>query len=336
MNFPEQIRRENEVIIVKMDKLIEFHILPTGKVVLSMLGIKNAYKIYNTMKDYPDNVSYVGSINTETYEPDGCGMFNYKNDKSSKYETYAGGVSNGRWYGNGVLTWKNGAIEEGIFDNEMFRGTQTLANGDVIVGEWHNNTLEFVTSADFADGRKLFDTVLHDDFHFVTGKLFIPKCGTFTGTIRKRCFEPYHGTMEYLDGRVYEGSCGYTREFHFICINGCGKMTLPDGTSYSGKWSHNQIVYETPGTLSIDGTEVSGLPLRLREMNKYMMCDAFSGWNHPVKEEQEQEEQEEKNEVCNQDCPSDCDCLYCKEMPRTFTVAEDNDPRNLKLTCSNW
>jgi len=120
MNFPEKIRRENGVIIVKMDELIELHILPTGKVVLSMLGIKNAYKIYNTMEDYPDNVSYVGGINTETYEPDGYGMFNYKNDKDSHYETYTGGVSNGRWHGNGVLAWKNGAIEQGTFDNEMF------------------------------------------------------------------------------------------------------------------------------------------------------------------------------------------------------------------------
>ena len=120
MNFPEEIRSKNGVIIVKMDELIELHILPTGKVVLSMLGIKNAYKIYNTMEDYPDNVSYVGGINTETYEPDREGMFNYKKDKSSNYETYAGGVSNGRWHGNGVLTWKNGAIEQGTFYMKIF------------------------------------------------------------------------------------------------------------------------------------------------------------------------------------------------------------------------
>jgi len=87
-----------------------------------------------------------------------------------------------------------------------------------------------------------------------------------------------------------------------------------------------------------------------------MLYDAFSGWNQPVKEEEEEEdddyglcsfapldefvedeeeEDEEENEVCNQDCPSDCDCLYCKEIPRTFTVAEDNDPRNLKPT-NQW
>uniref|UniRef100_A0A6C0LGP6 MORN repeat-containing protein n=1 Tax=viral metagenome TaxID=1070528 RepID=A0A6C0LGP6_9ZZZZ len=336
MNFPQQFRRENEVIIVKMDELIEFHILPTGKVVLSMLGIKNAYKIYNTMKDYPDNVSYIGGINADTYEPDREGMFNYKNDKDSKYETYAGGVSNGRWHGNGVLTWKNGAIDEGIFDNEMFRGTQTLANGDVIIGEWHNNTLEFVTSVDFADGRKLFDTVLHDDFRFITGKLFIPKCGTFTGTIRKKGFEPSRGTMVYLDGRVYEGSCAYT-DFYFICINGCGKMTLLDGTVYIGRWLHNVIDYETPGTLLINGKEIHGYPVSSSEMCKYLVIDNFNGWNQQVEKEPTIVDDIITKSITIRDhvCPSDCDCLYCKEMPRTFTVAEDNDPRNLKPT-NQW
>lgn len=127
MNFPEEITSKNGAIIIKMDRLLELHILPTGKVVLSMLGIKDGYKIYNKMEDYPDNASYVGGINTETYEPDGCGMFNYKNDKDSDYETYVGGVSNGLWHGNGTLTYKNGTIEQGIFDNEIFRGKQTLA-----------------------------------------------------------------------------------------------------------------------------------------------------------------------------------------------------------------
>jgi hypothetical protein len=260
-------------------------------------------RIYDTLEDYPSKVAYCGQVKDD-YCPHGHGTRLYNED--SRLQKYVGEISQGNWNGIGVLTYKDGTVVDGTFHCEdgitVFCGKKTFPNGDVVFGEWENDKLEYVTAVDFADGRKLTDGKRQNGCRLLTGKLYLPGKGTFTGTIKIDFFEPYNGTIHLLDGRVYTGDCCFLGERCF-CIHGKGKMTLTDGSSYSGRWVLNEIDTNAYGKLTLVGQlsgEICGLPTHSGLMRQYLRCEKFSVCGSEVaveSENAEEQEQEEESEA---------------------------------------
>lgn len=119
-------------------------------------------------------------------------------------QSYEGEWKNGKLNGRGALTYADGSVYEGEFvDNEKNgEGTYTKADGTVVTENWVN-------------GSKVETLTLED--------------GTYTGGVTDGKPDG-QGTMEYTDGRVYEG------EWKDGVQNGKGRLTGTDGNYYDGEW----------------------------------------------------------------------------------------------------
>jgi hypothetical protein len=276
-------------ITVTVDGVVEeLHLLRTNMLVAVNPDEDGNIKIYDTVEDYPSKLSYFGQAN-DLHCPHGRGTIFY-DDSHTVHQKYVGEISQGNWNGIGVLTYKDGTVADGTFQSNEFRGKKTFPNGDVVFGQWFDDKLEYVTAVDFADGRKLTDGKRDYCNRLLTGKLYLPGKGTFTGTIKIDFFEPYNGTIHLLDGRVYTGDCCFLGDscFSCFCIHGRGKMTLTDGSSYSGQWYRNEINGETYGKLALvgeDSGEICGQLNCSRLMQRYLRYGKFSGWVDKVTED---------------------------------------------------
>jgi hypothetical protein len=274
----------------------ELHLLRNNSLVVVTPDEDGNIKIYDTVEDYPSKLSYCGQVN-DLHCPHGRGTIFYDASQTI-LQKYVGEISQGNWNGIGVLTYKDGTVADGTFhwedESNEFRGKKTFPNGDVVFGEWFDDKLEYVSKVDFADGRKLTDGKSHDDRRLLICKLYLPGRGIFTGTIRIDFFEPCNGTIHLLDGRVYTGDSCFLDDTSFFCIHGRGKMTLTDGSSYSGEWYRNEIHSEAYGKLALVGElsgEICGHLNHCGLMQRYLRQDKFSGW--VTKHAQEQEEEDE-------------------------------------------
>lgn len=341
----------------------QLYILPSGSVVVHTAS-EQFDKMYESLANYPEKVAYIGEINQETYVPEGRGTIYYHD--SLFYTQYQGDVVNGQARGAGKLEYKNGTVEEGVFDGADFRGTKTYPPGNVIRGHWYSDEICMIDTADFTDGRKLFKTKEHESRHFIHGTLLMPGQGTFVGEIWMKSFEPYKGTMTFWDGKVYTGECQCLKHTQYgFNLQGKGTMTLPDGTSYSGEWHMGEIDYEYPGTLTFVGNmagKITGYPTRgimsthlVPQLFSYIIPslaerrtraeggddveeDADTQQHADVQEHAEQEQDEEQEQEDEDDdyglvtwapLEEDDNEVVAAKLSRTFTRAEDNSPENL-------
>ena len=289
----------------------ELHLLRNNMLVEVAPDENGDVKIYDTVEDYPSKVAYCGQVKDD-YCPHGHGTRLYNED--SPLQKYVGEFSEGILGGNGVMSYKDGTVADGTFRCEegitVFCGKKTFPNGDVVFGEWENDKLEDVTKVDFADGRRIFGAKRQNGCRLLTGEFYLPGKGTFSGTIKMDFFEPYNGTIHFLGGRVYTGDCCFLGERCF-CIHGKGKMTLTDGSSYSGRWVLNVIDTNAYGKLTLVGQlsgEICGLPTHSGLMRQYLRCEKFSVCGSEVAEESEAAEEqdpEEESEDAEQQDPEE-------------------------------
>lgn len=123
--------------------------------------------------------------------------------------------------GQGRLTYSNGRLYEGEFENGMIQGQGKMIypNGESYEGSFKN-------------GKRhgLGDLIFNDDCVYKVESKFDEKYSKVKGII-------------YPDGRIYEGECKYTEE------HGQGKMTYPNDNVYEGSFkdgrAHGQgkIIY---------------------------------------------------------------------------------------------
>jgi len=277
----------------------ELHLLRNNMLVAVTPDENGNTRIYDTVEDYPFKVAYCGLVKDD-YCPHGHGTRLYNED--SPLQKYVGDFSEGILAGNGVMSYKDGTVADGTFHCEegitVFCGKKMFPNGDVVFGEWQNDKLEDVAKVDFADGRRIFGAKRQNGCRLLTGEFYLPGKGTFSGTIKMDFFEPYNGTIHFLGGRVYTGDCCFLGERCF-CIHGKGKMTLTDGSSYSGRWVLNEIDTNAYGKLTLVGElsgEICGLPTHCGLMRQYLRCEKFSVCGSEVAEEQEESEAAEEPE----------------------------------------
>ena len=339
-NINKICKRENGVMIITDNDGSELHLLTDGRVVLK--GVSNSYLMFESMADYPDNIWFRGAIDSEDhYRPNGSGLYNYKNDASKPYSMYVGGVEAGFWCGNGVLTYKNGDELQGLFSRYerigwAAEGKLTTSCGDIICGVWQNGVVTRIDLVTFPGGSLIYDvTPLEDRHDCVDATFLLQGQGTYRGLVQKDGYEfyPVNGVMQFLDGRVYKGTCSSFKKdsggFKFFCRK--GTMTLPNGISYAGMWAGAEISPTHIGTLCLVGNDKGVIqgPPNDGLMKRYLDPTAFST-NNEEEEGEEGEEGEEEEEEEEGDSDSDEELLHQKRLPRTFTVAEDNIAENLK------
>jgi len=291
LDFPKNIRKVSHgVIAMMLDDETEMFICPNGKV-FTKKQHDSRYMMYNQYDHFPNKLAYCGDVNLD-FKPHGQGKFLFYAD--NEYLTYVGDAEDGQIRGEGILTWRNGTVAEGIFDRNYFEGKRTYPNGDVLVGMWTNDVLDMLKTADFADGRKIYNTVHGLMKHFIAATMILPDVGNFVGQIWNTSLQPYRGTMPYLEGRIYEGEFDCNHLMH-----GNGKMTLPTGVSYAGKWQNGYICILVPGILTLIGEhqgEIRGHPT-VGLMAEHLTMDDFSYKKvEKVEEEKVEEEEEEEDD----------------------------------------
>ena len=142
--------------------------------------------------------TYVGERKDGKYH--GQGTLTYSYDDQYRGE-FKGEFKDGEYHGQGTLTYHNGSVYVGRF-NVGYRngqGTFTSPDGEKYVGEWNEKGVR----------EKSFQ-------------------GTYI-------FKEFQGTYTFHDGNKYEGEYK-DGEYH-----GQGTFTSPDGYSYTGRWNEGKI-----------------------------------------------------------------------------------------------
>lgn len=187
-------------------------------------------------------------------------------------DVYEGELSGGHMHGHGKYTTYTGAIYEGQFSHDAShnasvmmgecaytfasgnvyvgqwryhqphgRGTKTLCNGTVIVGEWDTGDAEFNAAVPSYGGH---------------GSITSPGGITYTGQFLDD--KPHgRGEMVCADGARYDGEFAHGKQ------EGRGKSSAPNGDTYDGAWKRGEMhgfgVFSYGDGDSYEGEFVRGL-----------------------------------------------------------------------------
>ena len=173
-----------------------------------------------------------------------------KTASDGKY-TYEGEFVNGKYEGNGKLTYTNGDYYEGTFVNDEFttgkvrksylgdvyegtwknghrsRGTLTYSNGDVYKGTFKEDDTRKKGTLTYSSGAVYEGRFSNDKFNTKKGKYTWANGNVYEGTFKdgKRTGK---GKFTWADGDVYEG------DFVDGARTGTGKYSWPNGDVYEG------------------------------------------------------------------------------------------------------
>ena len=137
----------------------------------------------------------------------------------------------GKYHGQGVITYINGDIWEGKFkDGEPYngQGTMTYPDGEKYVGEYKDGKKDGQGTFTFVSGAKYIGEWKGDKANG-QGLSISPFGFKYEGGFKNGRYGG-QGTETYPDGRKYVG------EFKDGKYNGQGTETLPDGSKYVGEF----------------------------------------------------------------------------------------------------
>eukprot|EP01083_Nonionella_stella_P079743 218927_1 len=158
----------------------------------------------------------------------GSGQISYpKGDRKGRLN-FSGEFKNSKMHGPGLLKYSNGDEMQTSLEADIPKGNTEFrwVNGDVFRGTFSNWKLAH-GCVEYKSGDR-FDGELND---------LLPSEGVWTGANGNTYRGPFvrglrhgHGILSY-SGYIYEGEFAEGAR-----TDGSGKMTLPDGTVYSGDW----------------------------------------------------------------------------------------------------
>ena len=176
--------------------------------------------------------------------------YGIKTASDGKY-TYEGEFVNGKYEGNGKLTYTNGDYYEGTFVNDEFttgkvrksylgdvyegtwknghrsRGTLTYSNGDVYKGTFKEDDTRKKGTLTYSSGAVYEGRFSNDKFNTKKGKYTWANGDVYEGTFKDgKCTGK--GKFTWANGDVYEGT------FKDGKCTGKGKFTWAEGDVYEG------------------------------------------------------------------------------------------------------
>ena len=205
--------------------------------------------------------------------------YGIKTASDGKY-TYEGEFVNGKYEGNGKLTYTNGDYYEGTFVNDEFttgkvrksylgdvyegtwknghrsRGTLTYSNGDVYKGTFKEDDTRKKGTLTYSSGAVYEGRFSNDKFNTKKGKYTWANGDVYEGTFKDgKCTGK--GKFTWAEGDVYEGDfvdgertgtgtytwadgTVYTGDFVNEKISGTGTKNWPNGAVYVGEWSNDR------------------------------------------------------------------------------------------------
>ncbi len=152
--------------------------------------------------------------------------------------TYPGGIQESGTKGKGTLSYDNGDLAEGIFnDGNLEEGTYTLKNGGFITGTWKDNK-----PVGRAKGKIISDTGFYEG-EFVDGKY--EGEGTWFSKEGKILHQGTFKENMLIDGKsVYENGDFYVGQFKGTKRHGKGIYTYKNGEVLDGEWEEGEIIQE--------------------------------------------------------------------------------------------
>ena len=173
-------------------------------------GIYEGDVSHGVMEGEGSMVFYTGEIYEGQWDDDqmsGTGELQYTEG------TYKGDYSEGKRSGNGVFTWTDASVYSGEWADDEMSGTGKLAaaDGALYEGTFSGNRLE-KGSIEVTEEKTKYTYKVSD--------------GKITDSIK----------VAFENGDTYDGAYSLANN----CIEGEGKMTFADGSSYSGNFKNGK------------------------------------------------------------------------------------------------
>ena len=149
-------------------------------------------------------------------------------------DVYVGEYKDGKFSGQGTVTFKNGNKYVGEFKDDRYNGlgTSTFANGGKYVGEYKNGNSDGQGAYTFADGTKYVGEFKDGKFNW-QGTLYAPD-----GTVKNQGIwrnNTFFGPLPLQKATDSNGELP-TCEGNSLLWNNCIGSAINDGGQYIGEW----------------------------------------------------------------------------------------------------